>query len=114
LDGTIHAGAEHAINGSGQIVIPRQGFYDLALDVPYAWSVAPTSLYASCHGNAIPDRYFSALFPVNDVLHPKKAGAFAAGTIVTPQTLCVGGTAVGVRSTTYGPPQFKLVEAAQW
>lgn len=110
----IHTGARFAINGSSQIVIPRQGFYNMRLDVAYAWSVAPTSLYASANGNAILDRYFSGLYPINDVLHPCKSGTFAAGTVLTPQTLVTGGTSVGVRSTTYGPPQFTLIEAPQW
>jgi hypothetical protein len=114
FDGTLHTGAEHAINASSQIVIPRQGFYELELDVAFGWGTAPTVLYASAHSNSILDRYFSRLQSVNDVLHPRKGGTFTAGTVLTPQVFCSGGVSVGVRSTLYGAPQFKLVEAAQW
>lgn len=114
LDGTMYTGAEHAINGSGQIVIPRQGFYTLELDVSFAWTVAPTSLYATAHVDSVLNRYFSRVAGTNEVLHPRHAAAFSAGTVLAPSATASGGTSVGVRSTTFGPPQFKLIEAAQW
>lgn len=115
LDNTMHTGAEHAINASGQLVIPRQGFYTMELDVSYAWTVAPASLYATCHIDSILNRYFDRVAGLNGVIHARHAAAFSAGTVLTPSTTAgTGGTSVGVRSTTFGPPQFKLVEVAQW
>ncbi|MBB2818986.1 UNVERIFIED_ORG: hypothetical protein GGD59_002231 [Rhizobium esperanzae] len=114
LGGTMQVGAEHAINGSGQIVIPRQGFYTLELDVSFAWSVAPTSLYATAHVDSALNRYFSRVAGTNEVLHPRHAAAFSAGTVLTPSATSSGGTSVGMRATTIGAPQFKLVEMPQW
>ncbi|MBB2753356.1 UNVERIFIED_ORG: hypothetical protein GGI57_004078 [Rhizobium aethiopicum] len=114
LGGTIQAGAEHAINGSGQIVIPRQGFYTLDFDVAFAWSVAPTVLFASANGSNTLNRFFSRLQGINEVLHAKQANAFSAGTVLSPCASQSDGGSIAIRSTTYGPPQFKLIESPQW
>jgi hypothetical protein len=114
LGGTVQAGAEHAINGSGQIVIPRQGFYQLDFDVAFAWSTAPTSLYAWANTNGVLTREFSRLQGINEVLHVREANAFSAGTVLAPGATQTAGVSIAIRSTTYGPPQFKLIESPSW
>lgn len=117
LGGSLYAGAAHALNVSGQITIPRQGFYHLDFDAGVACLTTPTSLYAQADNNGLlnVNRAFMQL-PSNTfgAIHASHASAFSAGTAINPVVTSTGGANVQVDRVSISPPQFKLTELPQW
>lgn len=116
LAGTMFAGAAHAINSDGQVVIPRAGFYQIYFDCGYSWTGSPTTLYcmANASGNNL-NRTVGVL-PASgfEILHATHAENFAAGTLMNPISATTGGAGIYIDRVSFGPPQFKLVESPQW
>lgn len=114
--GSPYSGAEHAINGSGQLKIPRRGFYRLAFDVYTAWATAPTYTYATCNSSSGIDadwRGAQAGSGQNAVLHATDDQAFNKDALLSPKVTSAGGTTVTVGIAT-NTPRFKIVESPLW
>lgn len=119
LGGSIHPGAEWAINGSGQIVTPRKGFYTSFFDVGYSWGTAPTSTYASADSIVGLDAFWGYAVDSSGtiksaILHATDANSYAKGKAFSPRCLANGGTSVGIDRAAVGAPRFKLLESAAW
>ncbi|TCA48554.1 hypothetical protein E0J16_25840 [Rhizobium pisi] len=116
--GDINPGAEWAINGSGQIIVPRKGFYQSFFDVGISWAVVPTYAYASCDSVAGLQSFWGTGTGhgsgANAIMHASDAAPYTKGKLFAPKVTAQAGNSVGIDRQTLGAPLFKLIETPQW